>query len=114
MCRARVALFGLVSVAALAVTMPAFAEERQVFVIEIKDHRFSPDTVEIPANTKVVLEVRNLDRTPEEFESYEMNREVIIGGGRTAKVNIGPLKPGNYPFFGEFNMDTAKGTLVAK
>jgi hypothetical protein len=29
-------------------------------------------------------------------------------------VFVGPLRPGTYPYFGEFHMDTAKGTLIAE
>lgn len=29
-------------------------------------------------------------------------------------VVIAPLKPGSYPFFGEFHPDTAQGRIVAK
>jgi hypothetical protein len=29
-------------------------------------------------------------------------------------VRIGPLKPGRYPFFGEFHEATAKGTVIAE
>ncbi|MCH8348449.1 MAG: cupredoxin domain-containing protein [Proteobacteria bacterium] len=68
----------------------------------------------VPAGVKIKLIVINQDPTPEEFESFELNREKIIGGGRTAIIYIGPLKPGEYPFFGEFNMDTALGKIIAE
>jgi hypothetical protein len=84
------------------------------FTIVIKDHKFSPETTTIPADQKVKLIIDNQDSTPEEFESYELNREKIIGGGKKGIVFVGPLKPGTYPFFGEFNMDTAKGQIIAK
>ena len=42
-----------------------------VIEIEIRNHLFQPDTLTIPANTKVKLIVYNRDTTPEEFESYE-------------------------------------------
>ena len=84
------------------------------YSIEIKDHRFIPDEIEIPAGTKVKLIIRNLDPTPEEFESYELNREKIIGGGKERVVFIGPLKPGVYGFFGDFNPDTAQGRIIVK
>lgn len=82
--------------------------------IEIRDHLFHPDTLHIPANTKVKLIVYNRDPTPEEFESYELNREKVIMGGRKANVFIGPLAPGIYPFFGEFNPRTAQGKVVVE
>ena len=84
-----------------------------VFEIEIRNHLFEPDRLTIPANTKVKLVVYNRDATPEEFESYELNREKVILGGRKAIIFIGPLAPGVYPFFGEFNPQTALGTIVA-
>lgn len=80
----------------------------------IKDHKFIPDTVEIPAGQKVKLIIDNQDPTPEEFESHELNREKIIKGGKQGIVFIGPLEPGTYPFFGEFNEDTAQGKVVVK
>lgn len=84
------------------------------FVIEIKDHLFSPAEIEIPANTKVKLIIHNRDATSEEFESYQLNREKIIMGERKAVIFIGPLAPGNYPFFGEFNPKTAQGLVIVK
>ena len=84
------------------------------FELEIRNHLFQPDTLIIPANTKVKLVIYNRDATPEEFESYELNREKVIPGGRKAIVFIGPLAPGKYPFFGEFNPQTALGTIIVK
>lgn len=82
--------------------------------LEIRDHLFHPEVLRIPANTKVKLVVYNRDATPEEFESYELNREKVIMGGRKANVFIGPLPPGEYPFFGEFNPKTAQGKVIVE
>ena len=82
--------------------------------IEIKDHLFFPAEMIVPANTKVKVLINNLDSTPEEFESYELNREKVIMGNRKAVIFIGPLKPGKYPFFGEFNPKTAQGIIIAQ
>lgn len=109
----RIVLTALLSLTLLA-TAAQSARAAEEFTITIKDHKFSPETLEVPANQKVKLKIVNQDPTPEEFESYELNREKIIQGGATGVVFIGPLKPGSYPYFGEFNMDTAKGTIVAK
>ncbi len=83
-----------------------------VIEIEIKDHLFYPDVVVIPADTKVKLLIRNLDPTPEEFESYELNREKVITGNSQTVIFIGPLPAGEYPFFGEFYPKTAQGKVV--
>jgi hypothetical protein len=90
------------------------AEETPVFELSIKDHRFEPATIEIPGQQKIKLLVKNLDATPEEFESYELNREKIIPGNSQAVIFIGPLKAGEYPFFGDFNQATAQGKVIAK
>ncbi len=100
-------------VALIFFVAPAFAGET-TFVISIKDHRFDPVELEVPAGKKVKLIVKNLDPTPEEFESYDLNREKIILGGREAIIRIGPLDPGTYEFFGEFFPDTAQGRILVK
>lgn len=81
------------------------------FTIEIRGHLFYPAQLVVPANIKIKLIVINQDPTPEEFESYELNREKVIMGGAKATIFIGPLKPGDYPFFGEFNPKTAQGLI---
>jgi len=58
--------------------------------------------------------VDNQDPTPEEFESHSMNREKVIPGGKKASIFIGPLKPGRYTFFGEYNEKTAQGVVIAE
>lgn len=88
--------------------------EVPVLTIQIKEHLFYPSELVVPANTKIKLIVVNQDATPEEFESYVLNREKIIMGGASATIFIGPLKPGDYPFFGEFNPKTAQGLIRVK
>lgn len=84
------------------------------YTIVIKNHKFNPAEIVVPAGEKIKLIIDNQDPTPEEFESHDMNREKIIGGNKKAKIFVGPLKPGKYHFFGEFNMDTANGYIIAK
>jgi hypothetical protein len=84
------------------------------FKLTIKDHRFKTSELRVPANQKVKLIVANEDPTPEEFESHALHREKIIPGGKSATIFIGPLRPGRYPFEGEFNSSTAKGVVIAE
>lgn len=104
----------LASVILLLIWLPAAWGKSPVFEVEIRGHLFHPEEIHIPANTKVKLVVYNRDATPEEFESYELNREKVIMGGRKANIFIGPLDPGTYPFFGEFNPKTAQGRIVVE
>lgn len=92
----------------------AVSQAAETFTLTIKDHRFEPAELAVPANKKVRLVVKNLDSTPEEFESYDLNREKLIAGGKQVAIYVGPLKPGSYRFFGEFNPETAQGRLIAK
>ena len=94
--------------------LPLTSQAIETLTLNIKDHKFEPTELTIPADTKVKLLVKNLDSTPEEFESYEMHREKIIRGNSQAVIFIGPLKAGTYPFFGEFNQKTAQGRVIVK
>ena len=84
------------------------------FRLSIRGHRFEPAELTVPAGVKVRLLVANQDPTPEEFESYALNREKVVSPGATVVVFVGPLKPGRYEFFGDFHPDTARGWLVVQ
>jgi plastocyanin len=102
-----VAVFWLLAVSA------AGAEDA-TFKLTIRDHRFEPAELMVPAGQKIKLEIENQDTTAEEFESYELNREKVVPAKATVAIFVGPLKPGRYPFFGDFNKNTAKGVLIVK
>ena len=99
--------------ACLISTTPVLASSNEVN-IKIQKGRFSPAEIDIPANTKVRLTIENLDDTPEEFESYDLNREVLINANSKASFYIGPLSPGVYKFEGEFSPTTAQGVVIVK
>jgi len=82
--------------------------------IEIRNHLFYPSEITIPADSKVKLILINKDDSAEEFESYELNREKVIPAGRKGIVFIGPLRAGEYPFFGEFFPETAQGKVLVE
>lgn len=99
---------------ALLLGATAVKAEVPEYTLIIRDHRFEPAELTVPSGVKVRLKVVNSDPTPEEFESHELNREKVIAGGATAAIFIGPLEPGRYPFFGEFNEATAQGVLIVE
>lgn len=108
-------LAGVLAVALIAaISGPTRADSLPNIDIAIKDHRFQPPVLTVPANRKFQLTVHNRDATKEEFESYDLNTEKVIAGGASVPIIIGPLRPGRYSFIGEFHSDTAKGTLIAK
>jgi plastocyanin len=108
----RLALALATALGLLAATSALAADDE--FRLVIQDHKFDPPEITVPAGKKIKLIVENRDATPEEFESKSMNREKVIAGKGTATILIGPLKPGSYPFVGEYHEKTAKGVVVAK
>jgi hypothetical protein len=103
----------LLLTALLPLAGPVFGAEPAVAIV-IEGHRFTPAQISAPAGQKLRLLIENRDTTPEEFESYALNREKIVAPGTTVVVYVGPLKPGRYEFFGDFNPATARGWLVVQ
>ncbi|MDE2367565.1 MAG: cupredoxin domain-containing protein [Burkholderiales bacterium] len=71
------------------------------YTIAIKDHRFVPDLISIPAGQKVRLLIDNQSDSAQEFDSHALNREKHVPARSQAIVYIGPLDPGRYIFQGE-------------
>lgn len=109
--RTLIALAGLAAVLALAAPHGAQAQE---LTLTLKDHKFTPTEIKVPANKRVQLTVVNDDPTPEEFDSSDLKVEKVIPGKSKGIVRIGPLKPGKYNFIGEYHEETAKGVVIAE
>ena len=101
------------ALAASLIAGAAQAAEPEVLLV-IKNHRFEPSEVKVKAGEKIRLVVHNQDSTPEEFESHSLKREKVVPAGQKATILIGPLQPGRYTFYGEFNEKTAQGVVVAE
>jgi plastocyanin len=110
----RTQLIHFITLSALLLFAPAASAEDDEYRLVISEHRFQPAELVVPAGKKIKLVVENRDATPEEFESHPLNREKVIAGKSTARIYIGPLDPGRYPFFGEFHESTAQGVIVAR
>src|ERR1700730_4111686 len=95
-----------------AASASALAADSQV-MIAIKDHQFVPSDVPTPAGVKVELILKNEQTVNAEFESSVLHREKIVPAGGQRSVFVGPLEPGTYEFFDDFNR-SANGRLVVK
>lgn len=113
MLRLSVLAAGLVAGAVLSGALPAWSDD-ETYTLTIKDQLFLPAEIAIPAGKKITLTVKNLDPTPSEFESTELNREKVVGAGGTVTVFIGPLRAGRYEFFDDFHPEIPHGHIVAK
>ncbi|MEO8747065.1 MAG: cupredoxin domain-containing protein [Rhodanobacter sp.] len=99
---------------ALLLPLGAVAADVPSFTLTLQNHRYVPDELRIPANTRVKLVIVNKDPSPEEFESNDFPAEKIVMPNSSISVFVGPLKPGHYGFYGDFHQPTAKGTLIAE
>jgi hypothetical protein len=108
--RAANALFALVAILAPPLAMA----EAPVLETRIAGHRFTPAEIHVPADTPTALTVINADPTPEEFDSPSLKVEKVVAGRQSGVVHLRPLKPGRYPFTGEYHADTAQGAVVAQ
>jgi hypothetical protein len=105
--RAAVLTIVLLSAATLAGRATADAPLQ----LTVQNHHFTPTDITAPAGQRFIIQVRNLDPTPEEFESYDFKVEKIMAPHATIIVPVGALKPGAYAFFGDYNPTLAKGVL---
>lgn len=113
--RRRTAACGALALLALAAApLAPRAGEPVVVEVTIRDHRFSPAELRVPAGTPFTLRVTNADATAEELESSALQIEKVIPGGKSAAVRVRALEKGRYPFVGEYHEDTAAGAVIAE
>lgn len=101
------AIFTLLTLAAA----PVLADEPVHLVL--RDHKFSPERLEVPAGRKFQLVVKNESDKPVEWECEELDREEVVDPGQENAIFMGPLKPGEYAYFDDRHQDS-KGVLVVK
>jgi hypothetical protein len=92
---------------------PVRADDPPTIAVMLKDHRFSPSEIHVPAGKAVILHITNEDDTADEFDSVALQVEKVIPAGHYATVRLRPLAQGQYPFMGEFHAATAKGVVIS-
>ena len=105
-------------VAALAVVLgvaaPVLAAGPAEIPLVIEKNRFEPDVIKVKAGAPFVLVITNKDKGPEELDMAQPRIEKVIPGGKTVRLKMPALKPGKYPFVGEYHSETAKATIIAE
>ena len=102
----------MLTAAALLQSVPAQAQNT-TFSISIHDNAFEPPELTVPAGQKIELHIMNERAAASEFESAELRREKVVTPGQQITVYVGPLRPGTYEFFDDFNPQT-RGHLIAR
>lgn len=98
----------------LAIAGGVRADDMPTFQLLMKNGRLYPETLEVPANTRFRLTVKNEGPGAAEFESLELRKELVLAPGVSRNLVFNPMKPGSYRFFDEFHPETAQGRIVAK
>ncbi len=93
---------------------PARAADDTTVAIALKDHKFDPAELTVPAGKPVVIQLSNQDATPAELESKELRIEKVVAGGGAITVKVRALKPGRYRFFDDYHEATTEGFLVVQ
>jgi Cupredoxin-like domain len=105
----------LAAVGALALLSGAPSRAQQATVVQVtySNNAFQPSEVHAPADTPIVIRVRNLDGKAMEFESKSLRVEKVVAAKSEGLINVRPLKPGRYEFYDDFN-DAARGALTVQ
>jgi hypothetical protein len=92
------------------------AAEPLLLKLEMKDGVLSPQRLEVPAGAPFRLEVKNVGKTPAEFECKPLKKEKTLPAGTTMVMDIKALSAGEYRFVDEFRekLPAAQGVIVAK
>ncbi|MCG5071992.1 cupredoxin domain-containing protein [Paraburkholderia tagetis] len=107
-------MFIALALASVAGHAPNVFAADEAYSLTLKDHKFSPAELTLPADKKVKVTVKNLDATPAEFESDDFKAEKVIPAGKQVDVFIGPLKAGKYEFHDEYHEAESKTHLIVK
>jgi heme/copper-type cytochrome/quinol oxidase subunit 2 len=111
--RVPVRALGWLLAATALLLSPSVQAQNPTFSISIRDNAFEPPELTVPAGQKIELHITNERAAASEFESAELRREKVVTPGQQITVFVGPLRPGTYEFFDDFNPQT-RGHLIAR
>jgi hypothetical protein len=94
------------------VASPALADDP--IALSLQNHKFTPNVIRVKANQPALINMSNKDATAEEFDSSSLKVEKVVAGNSSGNIRLRPLKPGKYPFMGEYHSDVAQGLVIAE
>jgi hypothetical protein len=111
-----VAKIGLPMLATVTATIAGAAASSDSATADIRfeNHRFTPETLTLPAHQPTIIKVVNASQETIEFESFKLNREIAMSPGQTIRVRLPALSPGKYDFYDDFHQDVPEGAIIAK
>ncbi|MCT6878952.1 MAG: cupredoxin domain-containing protein [Commensalibacter sp.] len=98
----------------LFASVPAFAAPLPNYDVTIKDGVFEPSSINVSADQRFKITIKNIGEGPAEFENLSLRVEKVLGPGVTSFVVIHPLKPNTYHFIDEFHMNMQGFNIISK
>src|ERR1700730_17893774 len=105
-------LLAAVALLSVAAAGSANAQSAPEIQLSYKNKKFDPAEISAPANTPIVIKLKNLDAKAMEFESKTLKVEKVVAGSSDATINVRAQKPGRYEFFDEYNEKSARAGLL--
>mgnify|MGYP001765922100 CR=1 FL=1 len=93
---------------------PVLGDDVPSFALEMKDGRFTPARLVVPAGKPFRLTVTNAGSGSAEFESKTLHKEKVIAPKTTATVSFKALAKGDYDVFDEYRPEAPAGAIVAE
>lgn len=92
------------------------AEDTVQNSIEIRfvQHRFIPAKIEVHAGQPLTIRVVNSSKERIEFESFALDREMVVEPGKIVVLHFPALRAGKYDFYDDFHDDVPEGLIVAR
>lgn len=103
-----------VAAALLALSAPLAHADDPTFHVTFENGKIEPLRIEVPAKTRLRLELINKGDTPAEFESKPLRLEKVLAPHSQSVLVIRTLDPGEYPFFDDFHPDAPPAVVVAR
>ncbi|HPG03385.1 MAG TPA: cupredoxin domain-containing protein [Beijerinckiaceae bacterium] len=99
----------------LALVAPHAARaEEPTFQVVFENGKIEPLSIEVPAKTRIRLELINKGDSPAEFESKPLRLEKVLAPHSQSVLVIRTLDPGEYPFFDDFHPNAPPAVVVAR
>lgn len=96
----------LLALVCLALAAPQAARaDDPTFQVTFENGKIEPLRIEVPAKTRIRLELVNKGDTPAEFESKPLRLEKVLAPHSQSVLVIRTLDAGEYPFFDDFHPD---------
>lgn len=95
----------------------ARADDTPTFSIEMNDGKITPLRLDVPANKRFRIELRNIGKTAAEFESSELHLEKVLAPNNPNPppvLVIRSLDPGEHVFFDDLHANAPKIILFAR